>query len=153
MVGRLRALWAEGLSASQIAAELNSASRNAVLGKLNRLDLLKRNRPKKEKAAHVPKAPGTYLGPNNVRKVVRAAPQSRLGVISSVPVIPVSKRVALIDLEFGQCRWPEGDPHESDFGFCGRPQHTPFDGFTQYCAAHNAVAYAPRKQRTRPTKA
>ena len=35
----LRKLWADGLSASQIAAELGGVTRNAVIGKVHRLKL------------------------------------------------------------------------------------------------------------------
>src|SRR4051812_31987684 len=38
-VERLTKLWAEGLSASQIAAQLGGVSRNAVIGKVHRLNL------------------------------------------------------------------------------------------------------------------
>ena len=43
-VETLRKLWAEGLSASQIAAQLGSVSRNAVIGKVHRLKLSSRGR-------------------------------------------------------------------------------------------------------------
>jgi len=38
--GALRALWAEGKTTGQIVRILNVRSRNAVIGKLNRLGLL-----------------------------------------------------------------------------------------------------------------
>ena len=38
-VEQLKKLWAEGLSASQIAAQLGGVSRNAVIGKVHRLHL------------------------------------------------------------------------------------------------------------------
>ena len=38
----LKKLWADGLSASQIAAELGGITRNAVIGKVQRLALLDR---------------------------------------------------------------------------------------------------------------
>ena len=38
-VEKLKRLWAEGLSASQIAAQLGGVSRNAVIGKVHRLNL------------------------------------------------------------------------------------------------------------------
>lgn len=45
-VATLRRLWADGLSASQIARELGSGvTRNAVIGKLHRLGLSKRSAP------------------------------------------------------------------------------------------------------------
>src|ERR1044072_8103828 len=38
-VEKLKKLWSEGLSASQIAAQLGGVSRNAVIGKVHRLSL------------------------------------------------------------------------------------------------------------------
>ncbi|MGZ3259711.1 MAG: GcrA family cell cycle regulator, partial [Croceibacterium sp.] len=38
-VALLSKLWADGLSASQIAAELGGITRNAVIGKVHRLGL------------------------------------------------------------------------------------------------------------------
>src|SRR6478609_3569038 len=38
-VERLKKLWADGLSASQIAGELGGITRNAVIGKVHRLGL------------------------------------------------------------------------------------------------------------------
>jgi GcrA cell cycle regulator len=38
-VEKLKKLWADGLSASQIAAQLGGVSRNAVIGKVHRLNL------------------------------------------------------------------------------------------------------------------
>ena len=38
-VEMLKKLWADGLSASQIAAELGGITRNAVIGKVHRLGL------------------------------------------------------------------------------------------------------------------
>jgi len=43
-VESLKKLWAEGLSASQIAAQLGGVSRNAVIGKVHRLKLSSRGR-------------------------------------------------------------------------------------------------------------
>src|SRR3712207_3063070 len=44
-VERLKKLWQEGLSASQIAAELGGVTRNAVIGKVHRLGLSGRGQP------------------------------------------------------------------------------------------------------------
>ena len=41
-VEALKTLWAEGLSASQIAARLGGVTRNAVIGKVHRLKLSSR---------------------------------------------------------------------------------------------------------------
>lgn len=42
MVTKLRNMWDEGLSATQVADRLGSISRNAVIGKVHRLGLTKR---------------------------------------------------------------------------------------------------------------
>ena len=41
----LKALWKDGLSASQIAGKLGGVSRNAVIGKIHRLGLEGRAKP------------------------------------------------------------------------------------------------------------
>ncbi|HEV7415806.1 MAG TPA: GcrA family cell cycle regulator, partial [Tianweitania sediminis] len=57
----LKKLWTEGLSASQIAAQLGSVSRNAVIGKVHRLKLSSRGR-------------ATAAAPAAKKKTVAAAP-------------------------------------------------------------------------------
>jgi len=42
-VEKLKKMWAEGQSASQIAKELGGVTRNAVIGKVHRLGLSNRN--------------------------------------------------------------------------------------------------------------
>jgi len=56
----LRKLWAEGLSASQIAAQLGGVSRNAVIGKAHRLKLSGRGKTtKNQPRARKTPAPAT----------------------------------------------------------------------------------------------
>ncbi|MEO6114435.1 MAG: GcrA family cell cycle regulator [Sphingomicrobium sp.] len=63
-IGRLKAMWADGSTASQIAEDLGGVSRNAVIGKAHRLGLESRPSPvkagedkeKKAKPAPAPKA-------------------------------------------------------------------------------------------------
>ena len=58
-VDLLKKLWAEGLSASQIAGRLGSVTRNAVIGKVHRLGLsgrattsrMKSHRPRQRMAS------------------------------------------------------------------------------------------------------
>lgn len=45
-VEQLKKLWLQGWSASQIAKELGSTTRNAVIGKIHRLNLVARQSPK-----------------------------------------------------------------------------------------------------------
>lgn len=58
-VEQLRKLWADGLSASQIAAQMGGVTRNAVIGKVHRLKLSSRGKstssqPRVKKSAHAP---------------------------------------------------------------------------------------------------
>ena len=67
----LKKLWAEGLSASQIATQLGGVSRNAVIGKVHRLKLSARGRtqaaqPRVKKA---PSAGGTKTSSRPMRTV------------------------------------------------------------------------------------
>jgi GcrA cell cycle regulator len=59
-VNQMKKLWAEGLSAGQIATQLD-CSRNAVCAKLNRLGLIRNHQPPtaKPKIVAVPKLPAT----------------------------------------------------------------------------------------------
>lgn len=45
-VDQLKKLWSQGYSASQIAKELGGTTRNAVIGKIHRLNLVARQSPK-----------------------------------------------------------------------------------------------------------
>src|SRR3712207_8442278 len=81
----LKKLWTDGLSASQIAAELGNVTRNAVIGKVHRLGLSGRA---KDKAASAPQRP---------RKPSRApsAPAPIAPNRSNVVIAPIPHAVAL----------------------------------------------------------
>ena len=58
-IERLKGLWMQGMTASQIAEELGAVSRNAVIGKAHRLGLQSRPSPvKPNEDGSVPAAPG-----------------------------------------------------------------------------------------------
>eukprot|EP01037_Dinobryon_pediforme_P021064 gene21064-21834_t len=66
-VDLLRKLWGEGLSASQIAAELTGVTRNAVIGKVHRLGLSGRAKAPVP-GAQRPKKVATRPGPEPVHQ-------------------------------------------------------------------------------------
>lgn len=131
-VDLLTRLWAEGLSASEVARRLGGVSRNAVIGKLHRLGRL-RGRPSRPRRLDAP--PRT----SKARTLEAAsAPRSRrLPNLRPEPP-PAGPLVPLTALRAGRCRWPYGDPKADGFGFCGA--HAPRG---PYCPAHSAVAFAP----------
>lgn len=145
-IERLRALWAEGLSCSQIAAELGGgATRNSVIGKANRLKLPPRlsKSPFANKASRVP---GIARNRSKLMKRTRQAnTPGRLPLLPKVEApafvyveppppseAPEALRLNLIELSDKTCRWPIGDPRHADFHFCG---HEPRGG-SRYCDFH-----------------
>ena len=155
----LKKLWAEGLSASQIAGQLGGVTRNAVIGKVHRLGLsgrattsrVKPNRVRRNKTARQNNAPrlGLFSNSNAALRTLSNGPDGpREEPFRSQYVeldIPPEERVDLVDLKEGQCRWPIGDPTDPEFHFCGRDAN---DG-APYCEYHTRVAYQPAQPRRR----
>ncbi|MBX3578586.1 MAG: GcrA family cell cycle regulator [Rhizobiaceae bacterium] len=161
-VDLLRKLWAEGLSASQIAAQLGGVSRNAVIGKVHRLKLSSRGRstaaPVRQKkaasaASGIKSAVRTThrpmpasIGATALQTQFDVEPVARQ-VIRPVEnvVVPISRRLQLIQLNEKTCKWPNGDPLAEDFSFCGNdPAET-----GPYCAYHSRIAFQPASERRR----
>ena len=91
-IERLKKMWHDGATASQIADELGGVSRNAVIGKAHRLGLEQRPSPvkpgeekeKKAKAAPAPKAAKPAPAPKP------AAPPPQKETIAEAPRRPVT---------------------------------------------------------------
>lgn len=158
----LRKLWSEGLSASQIAAQLGSVTRNAVIGKVHRLKLSSRGRttaaPTRQKKATSPagvsKSAGrtatvtrtvtTSIGATALQAQFDVEPVVRYRPAEDV-VVPISRRLQLVQLSERTCKWPNGDPLSEDFSFCGND--TAETG--PYCGYHSKVAFQPAAERRR----
>jgi GcrA cell cycle regulator len=158
----LRKLWADGLSASQIAAQLGGVSRNAVIGKVHRLKLSSRGRATAAPARQKKAAAASTGGKAATRSVSRAMPvsigatalQAQFDVepvarhvlrpVENV-VVPISRRLKLIQLNERTCKWPNGDPLTEDFHFCGNDsaENGP------YCTYHARIAFQPASERRR----
>lgn len=153
----LRTLWAQGLSASCIAAQFGDVSRCAVLGKAYRLGLEQRrttlriNAPQgRRRRAALPTIPaGTHprrgkaspVRPK-LRLVKRRATPSPVE-LRALEVQAGAKLIPLIELEAGMCRWPIGEPESENFGFCGRGR---VEGIS-YCLHHAVAAFGRRRRR------
>ncbi|WP_024588510.1 GcrA family cell cycle regulator [Aliihoeflea sp. 2WW] len=153
----LKKLWAEGLSASQIATQLGGVSRNAVIGKVHRLKLSGRGRassatPRPKKSApSAPKAPRpsrpmtTTIGATALQARFDAQPEAAPAPRLSSVVVPLSRNLKLIELSERTCKWPNGDPLAEEFSFCGND----VGDCGPYCAYHSRVAYQPVAERRR----
>jgi GcrA cell cycle regulator len=160
----LRKLWSEGLSASQIAAQLGSVTRNAVIGKVHRLKLSGRGRttaatPRQKKttssaaggksvsrAATVTRSITTSIGATALQTQFDAEPVARYHSrpIENV-VVPISRRLQLVQLSERTCKWPNGDPLTEDFSFCGNDAAET----GPYCGYHSRIAFQPASERRR----
>lgn len=151
----LKKLWSDGLSASQIAAELGGISRNSVIGKVHRLGLSGRAkspstsvpRQRKPRAhAHMMRIPrGTIRGNTALAPIhaYEAELEAEPEVIENV--IPLGQRCSLLELTESKCRWPIGDPSSAEFFFCGGKTVESLP----YCGYHSRVAYQPVSDRRR----
>src|SRR5690348_14545773 len=162
-VEQLKKLWTDGLSASQIAAELGNVTRNAVIGKVHRLGLSGRAKDAKpaasvaarpRKATRAPSAPTPIAPPPHVNNVVLApipmppVTQEPVAYVEDDVAIPMSERVTIMDLRESMCRWPMGDPTKPEFRFCGARSITGLP----YCTHHARIAYQPVADRKRERK-
>ncbi len=138
-VEQLKGCVDAGLTCSQIAAEIG-VTRNAVIGKLNRLGL---SRPRGVRAsAPAAKRAADRNGRGNVTRLfsqhrilmrLPPEPQERTAVVS----IHGGRGCSLLDLSPGNCRWPISEPGAQDFCFCGNQQ---VEGLP-YCVGHARMAY------------
>jgi GcrA cell cycle regulator len=154
-VETLKKLWADGLSASQIAAELGGITRNAVIGKVHRLGLSGRA---KTPSSSLPR-PRKPRAPSQIFRSMRAARRGNTALathpvyeVEAEPepellenVIPIGQRCSILELTEDKCHWPIGDPGHPDFFFCGGKTLIGMP----YCGYHARVAYQPAADRRR----
>jgi len=156
----LTKLWADGLSASQIATELGGwpasspdGGRNAVIGKVHRMGLSGRAkepgnsnfRAKPRKAR--PKGTGMtradrLMRGNTALAYDYAVEESEAELIE----IPLDQRKTLLQLTEKTCHWPIGDPGSGAFYFCGGEAPGAHD---PYCAYHSRAAHQSPSDRRR----
>lgn len=154
-VALLKKLWQDGLSASQIAGELGSVTRNAVIGKVHRLGLSGRGQPtstikRQRRAAAAPssmrrlRTTGASIGNLALQTEFEVVEQAEYRPRRDV-VVPIAKRLSIEKLTEHTCKWPIGDPSHEDFHFCG---HDSLDS-APYCEYHAGVAYQSPEPRRR----
>ena len=127
---KLKQLWTEGHSASQIAGILGNTTRNAVIGKAHRLKLKGRLIAKKSTTK-------TNVEKNDISEVKN----QKLGRKARFKALLLDKNfepenpTKLEDLVDGNCRWPLGEKME--------PARKSIEKFP-YCKLHLLYAYQPK---------
>jgi len=160
-VALLTKLWAEGLSASQIATQLGGVTRNAVIGKRHRLGLTGRAKPsspprkaatRKKAASKGARTPAASAKPKAKPVRTPSVPRKPRVVAQAAPPPPPPLEAKLqadgtfatiLTITEYMCKWPIGDPGADNFRFCGRKT----DQEEPYCLAHSRVAYQPSRRR------
>ncbi|WP_316858791.1 GcrA family cell cycle regulator [uncultured Cohaesibacter sp.] len=162
----LKKLWAEGLSASQVAAELGGVTRNAVIGKVHRLGLSGRakttttaprarrprsqsSRPARPSSGSAAPTVGATALKADARPQPTPKPKAEANPELDAVVVPISKRATILSLTENTCKWPIGDPGDADFHFCGCKS----EAGSPYCKYHSEIAYQTGADRRRARKA
>jgi GcrA cell cycle regulator len=151
----LKRLALEGRSASVIAAALGVASRNAVIGKANRIGIRlngdgRAAAPRKARAhrsqwAEAPRPTlrvGNHGSDTTLARVMPDGERNGAWIFSQAEVGEM-QRVRFEDIRESACRWPLGDPRSGEFAYCGL---APARG-QSYCAGHCRMAYRPPNAR------
>ena len=134
-VTKLKELWGNGNTASQIAEIIGGISRNAVIGKAHRLNLSAKI---KTRTATSNKNFENSLEEKNTKNK-RLRKSKFKSLIIEKDFEPENPK-QLEELDENSCKWPIGHPNEKSFYFCGRSSLKDFS----YCKLHLLYAYQPK---------
>ncbi len=151
-VEQLKTLWAEGLSASQIATRMGGVTRNAVIGKVHRLGLSGRATPAKPQRGRVNSAGLAAQVDSGTSPLGGVKAPEKLRPIAPEPdfaeplILSSGDKTTVPTLKNNMCKWPIGDPSSEEFHFCGQSASSG----KSYCAYHAQLAFQPAQKRERP---
>lgn len=165
----LARLWADGLTASRIAAKIGGITRNSVISKANRIGLQARKEPNERltpEEAHRrkverdrrrreryrnPSMPRRKPGPprsaipNNLRRAkVASAPLPNKRVQAEPVAALPSLGLTLMQLTDKTCKYPDGALYEKAVTFCGNKT---VSLARPYCEHHHQLMYRPWQPR------
>ena len=140
-VAKLKELWGKGNTASQIAEIIGGLSRNAVIGKANRLSLSAKIKTRSAPSSQTFQSDSE--GNNFKQKQGR---KSRFKSLIIEKDFEPENPKKLEELDENSCKWPVGHPEEKSFYFCGRSSLKDFS----YCRLHLLYAYQPKGRREDP---
>ena len=118
---QLEDLWKQGHPISKIG-EMLGVSRNSVAGKAHRMGLPKRTSP-----ISSVKRENLLVEKNNETSNID---------------LPLKIKLRSVQWSRTKCCWPEGDPKQNDFKFCGQDI---FPG-RPYCDKHSLLAYTNARE-------
>jgi GcrA cell cycle regulator len=157
-VDKLKAYFVGGFSASQIANKLSLDfphrgtvfTRNAIIGKIHRLDLKRGGGDRRSEGATQakiaewgrPRSAAAIKGPRAKPASKPKAAKPPEPVVEPEETLPEGQGVTIMQLTDTTCRWPCGDPATEAFRFCGKPGADMIVG-QPYCAGHRHKASNP----------
>jgi len=146
-VALLKILFERGCTCREMACEIG-VSRNAVIGKLARLNLMRGRTarvPRGERRS--PPAVSHSRGARPLQLLLKARVEDRDSALAPAIVealqIPEGPGCSLMELGDDKCRWPIGEGAAAEAKFCG---NRPLNGLP-YCAGHARLAYRASTRR------
>jgi GcrA cell cycle regulator len=141
-VAKLKELWGNGNTASQIAEIIGGISRNAVIGKAHRLNLSYKIKTSNSSSSQ--NLQNTQHKENNLKE--KRGRKSRFKSLIIEKDFEPENPKKLEELDESSCKWPVGHPEEESFYFCGRSSLKDFS----YCKLHLLYAYQPKVKKEEP---
>ena len=140
-ISKLKSLWGNGNTASQIAEIIGGISRNAVIGKAHRLNL-----SSKIKNRTTSSSQSFESGSEENNSKQRLLRKSKFKSLLIEKDFEAENPKKLEELDESSCKWPVGHPEEKSFYFCGRSSLKDFS----YCKLHLLYAYQPKGRKEEP---
>ena len=144
LIERMTVLLLEGKSAGAIAKELGFETRNAIIGKLNRLGL-RASRPVATQGTGLSEHATQKRIEKRLLKQVHHRPRVRLIEDITPPSatpedaeISTTQRCTILELSNTTCRWPVGEPTYPGFFYCGGDAD--LNAGQPYCRRHTSIA-------------
>ncbi len=133
-VAKLKELWGKN-TASEISTIIGGVSRNAVIGKANRLNL-----SAKIKTRNSPTTNNSIKSNEQENSFKKRGRRNKFKSLIIEKDFEPENPKQLEELDESVCKWPIGHPNENSFYFCGRKSLKDFS----YCKLHLLYAFQPK---------